>query len=182
MTSAVTSKKLFVFCFSRYKTTMPKTAIDLWPNHTVAWCWDRCYSSAKQRLTRGISTRSCGSENDSSSARGSQGTPLTRVDIPLLTQEVVQSLTKRSSLRHSEHSSMENTSDPPTPVSDTAPFNPLCEQYNDYSWHSWTGTASTLSTLRRPPYPTEYPVVTWPVPGNWSELVITYILLVNIKL
>ena len=52
---------------------MPRTAIDLWPNHTVAWCWDRCYSSAKQRLTRGISTRSCGSESDSSSAMGKSG-------------------------------------------------------------------------------------------------------------
>ena len=82
-------------------------------------------SSAKQRPTRGISTRSCGSGSNSSSAMGSQGTPSTRDNIPVLIQEVVQSLMKRSSLRHSEQSSMENTSDQPTPVSNTAPSTPL---------------------------------------------------------
>ena len=126
VTSAVTSKKLLCFVFfSQYKTRMPKTAIDLWPNHMVAWCWGRYYSSAKQRPTCGISTRSRGSGSDSSSTRGSQGTTLTRVDIPVLIQEIVQSLMKRSSLRHSEQSSMENTSDQSTPVSDTAPSTPF---------------------------------------------------------
>ena len=123
---------MFAWCWDRCEDKNAKSAIDLWPNHTIAWCWDRCNSSEKQRPTRGISTRSRGSGSDSSSARGSQGTPLTCVDIPLLIQEVVQSLTKRSSLRHSEHSSMENTLDQPTPVSDTAPFNPFREQYTDY--------------------------------------------------
>ena len=76
-------------------------------------------SSARERLTRGISTRSYGS--DSSSARGSQGTPLTRDNTPGLIQEVVQSLTQRNSLRHSEQSTMENTADQSTPASDTTP-------------------------------------------------------------
>ena len=58
-------------------------------------------SSEKQRPTREISTRSHGSGRNSSSARGSQGPPLTRDDIPVLIQEVVQSLMKRSSLVNS---------------------------------------------------------------------------------
>ena len=78
-------------------------------------------SSEKQRPPRGISTSSRGSGSDPSSARGSQGTPLTRDDIPGLIQEVVQSLTQRSSLRCSEQSTMENTADQPTPASDTTP-------------------------------------------------------------
>ena len=78
-------------------------------------------SSAKQGPSRGISTCSHGSGNDSSSARGSRGTPLTRYDIPGLIQEVVQSLTQRSSLRHSKQSTMENTVDQPTPASDMTP-------------------------------------------------------------
>ena len=78
-------------------------------------------SSTKQRPTPGISTPSCGSRSDSSSERGSQCTPLTHNDIPVLIKEIVHSLTKRSSLRYSEQSSMENTSDQPTPVSDMVP-------------------------------------------------------------
>ena len=81
-------------------------------------------SSAKQQPTRGISTHSRGSGSDSSSATGSQGPPLTRDDIPVLIQEVVQLLTKRSSLRHSKQSSMENPSDHPQ-ASDTAPSTPF---------------------------------------------------------
>ena len=87
----------------------------------VAWWWD----SEKQQPTREISRRSHGSGSNSSSARGSQGPPLTRDNIPVLIQEVVQSLMKRSSLRHNEQSSMEYTLDQPTSVSDTAPSTPF---------------------------------------------------------
>ena len=174
-------KKLL--CFLSVQDKNAKTAMDLWPNHKVAWCWDRCYSSEKKRPTRGIAIHTLSWERERfSSARGSQGTPLTRVDISVLIQEVLQSLTKRSSLRHNQHSSMENTSDQPTPVSDTAPFNPLRKQYSDYRWHSWR-VQQVLRALtedhhtsphRRPPYPREYPAATRPVPMT-SELVITYI-------
>ena len=118
--SAVTSKKLLCFVSSRYKTRMPKQ----WSTRGRT-TWSRGVgtntSSAKQRPIRGISTRSHGSWSNSSSARGSQGTPLTHIDIPVLIQEVAQSLMKRSSLRHSEQSSLENTSDQPTLVSNTVP-------------------------------------------------------------
>ena len=118
--SAVTSKKLLCFSSCQYKTRMPKQRLTC--GQTT---WSRGgrtdTSSTKQRPTRGISTRSRGSGSDSSSAKGSQGTPLTRDDIYGLIQEVLQSLTQRSSLRHSEQSSMENTADQPTSASDTTP-------------------------------------------------------------
>ena len=82
-------------------------------------------SSTKQRPTRGISTNSRGSGSNSSSARGSQSTPLTHDDIPVLIQEVVQLLTTRSFLRHSEQSPMENTLDQPNSASHTVPSTPF---------------------------------------------------------
>ena len=121
VTSPVTSKKLLCFSSCRYKTRMPKQR-----STRGRTTWLRGgrtdTSSTKQRPTRGISTRSRGSGSDSSSARGSQGTPLTRDDIYGLIQEVLQSLTQRSSLRHRiRQSSMENTADQPTSASDTTP-------------------------------------------------------------
>ena len=155
-----------MFFLSRYKTRLPKQ----WSicGRTTRLHGDGTdTSSAKQQPTRGISTRSHGSGSDSSSARGSQGPLLTCDNIPVLIQEVVQLLTKRSSLRHSEQSSMENPSDQP-PSQRYGTFNPLRKQYTFYRWHSWSGTASTSSPLWRPPYPTEYPEATRPVPDKWA--------------
>ena len=125
VTSAVTSKNLL--CFSSwYKTRIPKQrSTHGWTTRSHGGGTET--SSAKQRPTCGISTSSRGSGSDSSSAMGSQGTPLTHDDIPVLIQKVVQLLTTRSSLRHSEQSPMENTLDQPTPASDTAPSTPVAD-------------------------------------------------------
>ena len=63
--------------------------------------------------------------NNSSSARASQGTPLNSNDIPVLIQEVIQLLMRRSFPGHSEQLFMENTSDQPIPASDMVPSTPL---------------------------------------------------------
>ena len=117
-----------VICFcvvsSRYKTRMPKQQ-STHGQTTWSHSGGTDTSSAKQWPIRGISAHSRGSRSDSSSARWSQGTPLTRNDIPLLIQEVIQSLMTISSLRHSEQLSMENTLDQPIPASDTVPSTPF---------------------------------------------------------
>ena len=127
------------------------------------------YSSAKQWPTRGISTRSRGSGSDSSSARGSHGTPLTRVNIPMLIQEVVQSLMKRSSLRHSEQLSMENTSDQPTPVSDTVPSTPFAN--NTLTTDDIPGLVQQIRRALSEDHHTLQSILwpTRPVPDKWAS-------------
>ena len=112
--------QVIIFCvfYSRYKTRMPKQRSTCGQS-TLLRGGGTDTSSTKQWPILGISTSSCGSGSDSSSARESQVTPLTRDNIPVLIQEVVQLLMKRSSLRHSEQSSMENTSDQRIPASNT---------------------------------------------------------------
>ena len=130
-------------------------------------------SAAKQRPSRGISTCSRGNGSDSSSARGSQGTPLTRDDIPVLIQEFVQSLMERSPLRYSEQSSMENSSDHPTPASDTMSSTPLAN--NTLTTDDIPGLVQQVRralsedhhTLQSIPQPLDQPPT--------SELVVTYI-------
>ena len=139
----------------------------------IAWWWDRYYSSAKQRPTYIISTSSRGSGRGSSSARRNQRTPLTHDDIPVLIQEVVQLLTKRSSLRHSEQSSRKNTSDHPTPASDTAPSTPFAN--NTLTTDDIPGL---VQQVRRPLSEDHHTLqsILWPLNQSLTnELFVTYI-------
>ena len=130
-------------------------------------------SSTKQQPTRGISTRSCGSRSYSSSERGSQCTPLTHDNIPVLIQEVVQSLMKRNSLRHSEQLSMENTLEQPIPVSDMAPSTPFASNAL-----TTDDTPGLIQQVRQALSEDHHTLQSIPQPldqSPTSELVVTYI-------
>ena len=172
--------KSFCVFSSQCKIRMPKQ------RSTYGWTtWSRGVgtdtSSAKQQPTRGISTSSRGSGSDSSSARGSQCTPLTRNDISVLIQEVVQLLTTRSSLRHSKQSSMENTSDQPTPASNTAPSTHFAN--NTLTTNDIPGLVQQVCqalsedhhTLQSIPWP-------WPLDQSPTMSFLSHILLVNVEL
>ena len=116
--------------------------------------------------------------SNSSSARGSQSIPLNCDDFPLLIQEVIQLLIRRSSPGHSKQLFMEILwTSPPQPA--IWRLQPPCEQYTAYKRYSWSSTASRSSPLRRLSSLTEYPVATWPVPNKWAICYICYWFIAN---
>ena len=115
------------------------------------------------------------SGSDSSSARGSHGTPVTCNIMPVLIQEVIPSLLRRSYPKHNEQSPVENTFDQPTPANTisqgpSSVLKPLHQQYTDYKmvWHSkcFRPSQKTVISYSFPQPPNQSPT---------SELFITYV-------